>query len=517
VALSVALLAGCGRDHADEHDHDHHADEPPRTAQLTAWSERHEIFVEHRLPVAGAAVRFLIHVTDLRTLEPRESGPLRIECNRSGVDTFERMEEQPIRAGIYESSLTFPNAGNWAVAVYVPVDGNEDRIELPAVKVYASAHDVAHAIIAEPVEGVRLLKEQQWTLKLRAEPVGERRLIERFAFSGDVRAKPGHSATILAPVTGQMMVASEGALPLPGQRVEAGELLALLRPAFSEAAAAVVAMESGLSRTRTALDQARIAFERVRTLAAAQARSEREVEEAAASLAMARVDYEAAAALQSTYREVGLTSSESALAVPSMELRAPIAGLVDFLGAGLGEPVVAGQRLFTVLDPTVVWLEARVPEMNLERLTDAKGATYELTGARSRFTDITGVEGVLVYTGLQVDPVTRTVPLVYEMPNLDGALRVGQTLTLHVETATADETLAVPESAIVEESGRPVAFVQVSGGTFEKRELALGIRDSGWTQVLGGLVEGERVVTQGAFAVRLASVATGIPSHGHAH
>ena len=62
-----------------------------------------------------------------------------------------------------------------------------------------------------------------------------------------------------------------------------------------------------------------------------------------------------------------------------------------------------------------------------------------------------------------------------------------------------------------------VAFVQVSGETFEKRDLAVGIRDAGWVQVMYGVKEGERVVTKGAYAIRLASVSTTLPSHGHSH
>ena len=70
---------------------------------------------------------------------------------------------------------------------------------------------------------------------------------------------------------------------------------------------------------------------------------------------------------------------------------------------------------------------------------------------------------------------------------------------------------------VVEEDGRPIAFVQVSGETFEKRDLELGIRDGNLIQVLSGVAEGERVVTKGAYAVRLASVSSAIPAHGHVH
>jgi RND family efflux transporter MFP subunit len=60
---------------------------------------------------------------------------------------------------------------------------------------------------------------------------------------------------------------------------------------------------------------------------------------------------------------------------------------------------------------------------------------------------------------------------------------------------------AVPDSAIVDENGKPAAFVQLSGEAFEKRYLKLGKKDRGFVQVLAGLSEGEYVTTKGASAV----------------
>ena len=114
--------------------------------------------------------------------------------------------------------------------------------------------------------------------------------------------------------------------------------------------------------------------------------------------------------------------------------------------------------------------------------------------------------GRLVHVGLEVDRQTRTVPIVYEVPNADGRLRIGMALRVHLETEEVQDALAIPGSAIVDVGGRAVAYVHVSGETFVDRHLTLGIRDGDQVQVLDGLSEGERVVTTGAYAIRLASV-----------
>lgn len=65
--------------------------------------------------------------------------------------------------------------------------------------------------------------------------------------------------------------------------------------------------------------------------------------------------------------------------------------------------------------------------------------------------------------------------------------------------------LVVPESAVIGEGSKSVAFVQLAGETFEERKVELGSRADGLVQVLSGLFSGERVVTKGADAVEEAA------------
>jgi RND family efflux transporter MFP subunit len=250
-------------------------------------------------------------------------------------------------------------------------------------------------------------------------------------------------------------------------------------------------------------------------LAVEQAKSPRELEESEAVLAMARARLNVATALQLTYRLPGGESAVSGAALPSLELRAPIAGIVNRLHASVGEMVAPNTAVVHLIDPSMVWIEARIPEIHLGRLDTGIDTLYERLDALGIYRVIENRSGV--YLGLEVDPQTRTAPITFEVQNGVDPLRIGQSVRLHVGTARAEQALALPDAAIVEEAGRPVAFIQVSGETFEKRELVLGIRDGPWVQVLEGVAEGERVVTEGAYVVRLASVSSVLPAHGHAH
>ena len=119
--------------------------------------------------------------------------------------------------------------------------------------------------------------------------------------------------------------------------------------------------------------------------------------------------------------------------------------------------------------------------------------------------------------GKVIDPQTRTVWIVYELPNPDGLFRVGMFADVHLETQVASEAVAVPEEAIVMDNGRPTAFVLLNGENFQRRELELGVRDNGFVEVKAGVEAGERVVTKGAYLVKLASLSPESFSAGHAH
>ncbi len=525
VCLGLVMFTGCkdggGAAH-DDHAHDDHVHSgEPKTAQITVFGERHEVFAEHRLVVAGTPTKFVTHVTDLTTLQPRREGAVRFRMKLGQEAPIDHVEKAPARAGIYEAMLTFPKAGDWNVALIVPGDEGEKTIALPPVKVFPDEHETEHAEVPEPPEGISFLKEQQWRVGVGTEIVDPRTLVERLRLPAQVVARPGSLAQVTPPVAGRLLLPSGTPMPTVGDKVEAGQVLALIQPSLSEAGARFVEAEGEVVRARLALEQADAAFKRMETLARAEAKSGRELQEADFALKTAQARYDAALALQSTYRQAStnLSAPSDAVPQPAVELRSPITGTITAQsGAAVGEYIGAEKALFTVLDPGIVFIEAKVPEMSVGRLAASRAASYELPGRPGQFTAITADGlGRLVFLGIQVDPATRTVPLIYEAHNVDRRLRVGQSVNLYVESDRAESALAIPREAVVEEGGRPIAFVQVAGETFQKRDLTLGIQDGEWVQVLSGIEPGERVVTRGAYAVRLASVSSTIPSHGHAH
>jgi len=140
------------------------------------------------------------------------------------------VEPKPARDGIYLPELTFPTAGAWRVSLLIPLTGADYTVELPPFTVFASAEEAARAPEPESPEGISFLKEQQWKIRTKTEPVTKRLVSERLRLAGVVAVRPRSQATVTPPVAGHLAPSPGLPWPLLGSRVEAGQVLALVRP-----------------------------------------------------------------------------------------------------------------------------------------------------------------------------------------------------------------------------------------------------------------------------------------------
>jgi RND family efflux transporter MFP subunit len=193
-------------------------------------------------------------------------------------------------------------------------------------------------------------------------------------------------------------------------------------------------------------------------------------------------------------------------------IRAPVGGVIAQRDAATGANVTAGRVLFRVVDASQVHVVGQVPEAAAARARLARAAELEISGQPDRVPT-----GKLVSLGRVLEPQSRTLPITFAFDNETRGLPVGQAVFLHLLMDSTAPRPVVPAAAVVDDAGRPIVFVQREGETFERRAVTLGARSGDLVQVMDGLKAGERVVTKGAYLVRLASLSTSVPAHGHVH
>lgn len=510
--LPILLAAGCRPSEGGQPAGERPPDALPVEA-VTYYTPRAELFAEHTAFVAGQATKLAAHLTDLRDWSPVAAGQVEAILSGPGGRSEVFRADGVLRPGIFQPVMAPTTPGSFRLTLKLSSPRLTDTIDAGTVTVYA---DAAAARAAAPPDeaapdAIGFLKEQQWQIPFMSRPVAAGILEDGLTFQGVVKAAAGRDVVIGAPVAGRVAVGA-GSLPRLGSRVRRHELLAVLTPAegSNQDRATLVQAERSAQAT---VGLARLDLARATRLVQAQAAPAKRVEEARTALAIAESQL-AAAQARRRVKERTLAGG-GGVSPESYRLRAPFAGVVVEAPLVPGAAVQAGATLFRLLDPSTVWVEARVPEADVNRV--ARSARAAIAVAGSPAITVGAGAGGLVAAGLVLDPATRTAPVVYAVPNPRGELRIGMTAEVRVLTGTTPRGPWVPPDAIVDDNGRPIAYVQTGGESFERRELRLGVKQGDRVQILGGLRVGERVVTRGGYEIRLATLSNAVPAHGHEH
>ena len=527
--MTATALAGCGHDHPHDqsgeahdhgghghdqggHGHDHGAAEDELPGQsVTVWAERTELFMEYQPLIVGQETRFAAHVTEMPSFKAVTAGSVTVTLRHADGATIPATADGPSSPGIFRPTMKPDRAGACELSLSVTGPQVTESFPVGPCQVFADTA-AARAALGEEEEApgrITFLKEQQWKTDFAVVAVAERDLQDGVRASGEIRPVAGRDARVGAPVAGQVMLAQP--VPLIGMPVKQGQVLATIEPRLA-AGADRASIAAEVATGAAEVDAARAELARAERLVADQAAPARMVEEARTRLRVAEARVAGARGRLAQF-DAGAAGSGGGR---RFQVRAPADGTLVTMNVASGETVEEGQLLFEVFDLDRVWLVAQVFEPDIPRVEGARSAWFTIDGYDQPFT-VDETNARLVTVGRVIDPRTRTVPVIFDLDNTAGKLRVGNFTKVVIATGEPRRALAISESAIVDDAGRAVAFVMVEGEAFERRPLRLGIRSNGWVEVLEGVAAGEHVVTTGAYEVKLASASGSVPAHGHAH
>ncbi len=436
--------------------------EPGGGGVVTLWTDALELFMEYPPQIAGQPGDvWAIHLNFLDSWEPVREGSLTLRLVDSSGQEWTFEESQPARAGIFTPVPVVSAAGEYTVSMELVHRGQTYPVEVGAIRVYGS-----QAELPEPEEeeagGIPFLKEQQWEVDF-AVALAEVHEVQRTArVSGELIVPPNRVARIAAPLSGLALGGGTASWPTIGARVRAGQTLATLAPTDTDGSFAAL---------RGRVERLEREVARAERLYAAEAIPERRLVEARHDLEIARAAFDAIGGDQEgayTYR-----------------VRSPIAGVLT------ERQLSPGQR----------------------GASEVTGATFTVEGG-------TAVHQAtrLVSVGDVIDPTSRTLPATLAVEDPDRALKVGMLAQARVWLGDPTSGTAVPADAVQDEDGLAVVYVEIGGETFERRVVRLGPTDGVWTIVTSGVLPGDRVVTRGAYQVRLASLGdTEDLGAGHQH
>ncbi|MFZ1700984.1 MAG: efflux RND transporter periplasmic adaptor subunit [Pyrinomonadaceae bacterium] len=282
------------------------------------------------------------------------------------------------------------------------------------------------------------------------------------------------------------------ALALQSQQAESRSLAQQARTRLAQA-------ERELRRSQNLVEVGAAPAKRVEEARTAVGVVEQEVTAADKQVALLGDQIKAAQAGQTIFGAVGVRQP-----LRNFPLISPVTGFIDQIKATSGQQVASGAELINIVNLSTVLLEANVFEKDLPIVRESTRASFTssvLLGEVYTIGTPDG-DGRLVSIGQTVNDQTRTVPVIYEVKNPFSRLKDGNFVEITIDTSENKQVLAVPKSAVVREQGESFVFVFDGGETFEKRPVVLGAEGAEYYEIVSGLKEGERVVTEGVYQLR---------------
>jgi multidrug efflux pump subunit AcrA (membrane-fusion protein) len=321
-----------------------------------------------------------------------------------------------------------------------------------------------------------------------------------------------------------------------GSRVRKGQLLAVLENADLSAAAeqskgefeqaqAGYATTTGASLPeqiqKSELDAAaaKAAFEAQQKVYASRndlfdqgAIPRRDLDAAEVSLASTRSQYEQAQKQLDDLRRIGkdeaLKSASGQLMAAKgkylgaqaqlsySELRSPIDGVVTERPLFPGELASANQPLLTVMDTSRIIAKMHIAQPQASQIKVGDSATLTIPATNDEFP----ARVSLVSPAL--DQGSTTVEVWVETTGAQPSLKPGVSVRAAITAQTVNNALIVPSNAVFKSpEGKDYVVLAGADGLAHAKEVEIGIRNSGDTQIVSGVNAGEKVISSGGYAL----------------
>jgi len=176
---------------------------------------------------------------------------------------------------------------------------------------------------------------------------------------------------------------------------------------------------------------------------------------------------------------------------PAMTLYAPMDGKVIRSAAIVGAMVDQSKEILTVVDPTLLWVDAELYERDVAKARVGQ----EVEVVVPAFPD-ERFSGEVCYIGDTVHEETRTITVRTELRNDEERLKAGMLADVSLFYGQNGPVLTVPQAAVLEEGRQKIVFVRTPAG-FVRRVVETGGAGGSYQHVLSGLSAGEEVVVEG--------------------
>lgn len=351
-----------------------------------------------------------------------------------------------------------------AAAAPAPADAHEGHEHAEEPAAISAAIDTPRRL---PNGDVFLPKSSQRLLDVRTEAVKPQSSRQARELIGTVVPDPSTFGQVQAPMDGRIELADRG-ISHVGQKVAAGEVLAYLSPNIPIADLGTMQQLRAEVAGKLKIAEQRLArLERISSVVA-----QREIDDT-------RTELEALREQQRVLAEKD---------VERIPLTAPVDGVISVANVRAGQVVTVRDRLFEIVDPHRLWIEA---------IGVAAHAAPQIAAAHA--VDPDGHSIPLAFIGRAPSLRQQSQPLQFQVAETHEGLVIGSAVKVYVQEGDPVTGIVLPAAAVVKgANGLARVWGKVDAETF--RPLPVRVVPFNGTQalVLSGVEPGTRVVVEGA-------------------
>jgi len=172
-------------------------------------------------------------------------------------------------------------------------------------------------------------------------------------------------------------------------------------------------------------------------------------------------------------------------------IKAPFAGYFDSKIYEVGETILPGMPVITVVKMDRVKVEAGVPENYVNHVKQG-------TNAKIVFKDLDGIEykSKLTYVGNAISTTNRTFPVEVILNNYDRKIKPELSAMVYIEKNNFKDVVLVPEEVVVKTDLGYVVFIAVNGIAKMKKVEVIS-RYNSVAAIKSGLNDGDKLITVG--------------------
>jgi len=495
--IILMALAFTACQSTEEHEHDeegnHIAEETPSLVH-TVWTKKSELFVEFPALIVGHESRFAAHFTYLEKHQAVTEGSLTISLigNKKGI---RQTVDSPASVGIFKPTLVPKQAGIYQLKFELRTPTISDTIVIRNVVVYKDLETAIEALKnqEENLGSITFLKEQAWKIDFQTAAVVKDNILEIIPTSGIWEVSPSDYKTMVATTNGIVEFLSTNLTE--GSKITKGQSLAMI----NSSDLSTNNLSAEIQKAKAIYEQAKSEYDRKKQLYDSKIVPKSEFEEVQERYQVSKSTYET---LSAGYSSGG------------KKLVAPFDGFIKSLSVGNGDFVEQGTPILAISKHQSSVLKIQISSNYALNKEQIKDVWYQPTAGK--WSSLSETNGEVLSVGKEVNSKKPLVSVFAKVKELV-QMPEGSFTNVQIAFGQSEEVLSIPEAALLEDYGKYSVIVQISGESFERRDVIIGKRNGKNVEITNGLQIGEVVVTNGAYQVKMASMSGQAPAHGHDH